>query len=323
MRHVAAMRMRNVEFARWQASWGLAGAGSPDAVIDAVSVIAELKEDLASLRRIETAMAGLERAVAAFSAIWSASASSSPQPDGDADDEPWSEEKLEERLRMLVEMARDARGLEQTARTLQAEISSAEGEIDEALGSGEGADRLRRELESGQVLSWRQELDELEAEREALRRAEEEAVREHQSVTEAMAQLADSHRIVTLEQRQAALEDELGHVLDQYLVLGAARALLRRTLALHERERQPAVIARAASHFERVTAGRYVALDAERRSDGHQTIRAVQADGVGHRCHRAQPRDDRAALPVPAARSGRLLRRPGRVACRCSSTTCS
>jgi uncharacterized protein YhaN len=94
-----------------------------------------------------------------------------------------------------------------------------------------------------------------------------------------MQRLATSDRIAELERHQDALEVELDGVLRQYLVLGTARALLQATLSRHERERQPAVVARAAAHFERVTGGRYTGLLASSGSDGKQTIRVLSRAG--------------------------------------------
>jgi uncharacterized protein YhaN len=62
-------------------------------------------------------------------------------------------------------------------------------------------------------------------------------------------------------------------------VLGTARSLLQRTLAQHERERQPAVIAKASDHFDRVTGGRYVSLLADSGVDGKRAIRVLSAKG--------------------------------------------
>ncbi len=278
----AGTRQQDAEraFGGWRRECGFEAADTPDSVLEAVASVVELQDDLEGLGRIEAAVAGLEHSVAAFSAHLQRLRFIGPEPDTAEGDVGWPEERLEERLTSLIEAAADARQLEQRRVDLAQEVSRAEAEIDEALGSGEAADRLRRELTSGQVLSWSQELDELEAARDALGQAEEEALREHQSVTEAMSHLASSDRVIYLGQRQAALEEELGHVLDQYLVLGTARALLRRTLSLHERERQPAVIAKAATHFERVTAGRYVGLLPSAGTDGRQSIRAVQANGA-------------------------------------------
>jgi hypothetical protein len=94
-----------------------------------------------------------------------------------------------------------------------------------------------------------------------------------------MRRLATSDRIADLERRQDAVEVELESALRRYLVLGTARALLQRTLARHERERQPAVVASAAAHFERVTAGRYVGLLADVTTDGKRTMRVLSARG--------------------------------------------
>ncbi|HXY45080.1 MAG TPA: hypothetical protein VEH29_12910, partial [Acidimicrobiales bacterium] len=179
----------------------------------------------------------------------------------------------------LVHRLDDVTRLEARREALEREVTGAESALESALGAGETGERLRERLAGGDVLAWASEREELEPAIDGLRQAEEDTVRRHQSLAEEMRRLGASDRIADLERRQEALEVELDAVLRRYLVLGTARALLQRTLARHERERQPAVVARAAAHFARVTAGRYVALLADAGIDGRQTIRVMSATG--------------------------------------------
>jgi hypothetical protein len=64
-------------------------------------------------------------------------------------------------------------------------------------------------LATGSVLHWVAEREELQPSIEELQRADEAAVRQHQSIAEAMSHIAGSARIAELEQREAELSVEL------------------------------------------------------------------------------------------------------------------
>jgi uncharacterized protein YhaN len=212
--------------------------------METIATLAELRSQLAGLARVDKAIADLESSVTSFAnscreLLSAIGADRAGEPDAT--------------LSGLVRLLDDATALETHRSALEHEFSTAETAIEHALGSGDAADRMRAELASGDVLEWATERADLEPSIEELRQAEEDAVRRHQSLAEV----------------------ELEAALRHYLVLGTARALLQRTLTRHERERQPAVVASAASHFERVTGGRYVGLLADAASDGKQTLRVL------------------------------------------------
>ncbi|EQD47224.1 hypothetical protein B2A_08514, partial [mine drainage metagenome] len=148
----------------------------------------------------------------------------------------------------LVQQLESAADLEARRAAGQAQLESAEGALKNSIGRGEAADRLRTRLASGDVITWANERAELRETIEELRRSEEELVRQHQSLTEVMDRLSTSDRIAELERRHDAIEMGLDAALRRYLVLGTGQALLQRTLSQHERERQPAVVARAGEH---------------------------------------------------------------------------
>ena len=107
-----------------------------------------------------------------------------------------------------------------------------------------------------------------------------QVVRAHQDAANELSDLERSACIVELEQRRLAVEHELDEVLNSWMLLGCARLLLARTLRHHEQERQPAVLARAAERFAKVTDGRYLSLLPSIGEDGsREAIRVVSASG--------------------------------------------
>ena len=79
-------------------------------------------------------------------------------------------------------------------------------------------------------------------------------------MTQQLEQLRSSDEIATLEMERSSLATQLEDALAEWTVLGLAQELLEATFARYEREKQPAVIARAGELFTDVTAGRYVQL---------------------------------------------------------------
>jgi len=244
----------------------------------------DVHEKLEALERVSKAIAEIEPPVRTFArrcrelfdSIGRGESAGAGVGAGRAEDDP---SVSAAGLARLVNRLDEASAAEARRAGLRRDVTVAGAELDDALGSGEDGERLRRELATGSLLKWATEREGLQPSIEDLQRDEEAAVRQHQSTAEAMAQIADSARIVELEQREVELTVELDAALRRYLVLGTARSLLQMTLARHERERQPAVIAKASAHFDRVTGGRYIGLVADSGADGKRTIRALSTKG--------------------------------------------
>jgi uncharacterized protein YhaN len=265
----------------WCARHGLAAGGEHE-TLEAVAALIDIHGKLDALDRVSKATAEIEPSVRAFARRCQelldsigAEGVANAASERAADDADALGAQVTRQLRRLD----DAVAVEARRAELQRDAAVAAAELEDALGAGDDGNRLRRELATGSLLKWATEREELQPSIEDLQRAEEAAVRQHQSTAEAMAQIAGSDRIAELEQREAELTVELDGVLHEYLVLGTARSLLQRTLARHERERQPAVIAKAAAHFQRVSGGRYVGLWADAGFDGKQAIRVVSTKG--------------------------------------------
>lgn len=265
---------------------------APEETLETVAALADVRAQLAAFARVDSAIAELELSVTSFadrcrkllafvepdlvrSVAGGPFRASGPEAVAQDDRIPADEPELALLLAGLVRFLDEATDLEARRSALEHELTTAETALERALGAGEAAGRIRAELGHGDVLQWASERADLEPSIEEFRQAEEEAVRRHQSLTEAMQRIARSDRIAELERRRDALEVELEAALRKYLVLGTARALLQRTLWRHERERQPQVVASAAAHFERVTGGRYAGLLADVAADGKQTLRVL------------------------------------------------
>jgi uncharacterized protein YhaN len=276
----AALADEQAGFQAWCESHGFALASTPDEALEAIAVLAEVRERLAGSRRVEAESRSLDTALRAFdhrylTLVRALDSADAEQSHTRAD----NTETVRVHLARLLARLDEAVVTEGRRAAFEKERCTAEALIAEAFGGGEKALRLRAELATGEVLSWESELADLEESMRSLEEAEETAVRRHQSLAEALDGLARSDRIVELEQQRAQLAAELDAALTKYLVVGSAKLLLQRTLSRHERERQPAVIAKAAAHFERVTAGRYTGLLADPGPDGRQAIRVLSSTG--------------------------------------------
>jgi uncharacterized protein YhaN len=165
-----------------------------------------------------------------------------------------------------------------TRRNLLAAIDEANADLTQAAGLGPDAQRLRAELSTGELAAWgaesvesKEQVAEAEGQYEKARDAERDMEQE-------LERLRSSDEVASLEIERATLATQLDDALEEWTVLGLARALLEATFARYEREKQPAVIARASELFADVTAGRYVRLVAhEDDRAAHHGIEAISA----------------------------------------------
>jgi uncharacterized protein YhaN len=290
---LSALTREQEEHQTWCTAHGFASA-EPDATLETTAELSEVRSQLQALGRVDRALDSLEPSVVSFVGRWRRLLAAvapaldelSRRPAGAIAGalEPSAENAadtacLETVIEGLMGMLQEATGVSAERARLERELASAESALENTLGGGATGDRLRAALVTGDVISWSSEQADLAPQIDDISRAEESAVRRHQSLAEQMRRLATSDRIAELERCEVALEVELDEVLRRYLILGTARALLQRTLTRHERERQPAVVASAAVHFARVTEGRYVRLLASAGMDGKQTLRVVSASG--------------------------------------------
>lgn len=165
-------------------------------------------------------------------------------------------------------------------RSLEAEAATFRSSLAEAIGSGDEADRVRILLSAGDRASWESERSRTIEAIERARSAWQTARDEEMAAARALAELESSDEIARLEIEVAALGEELHETLTEWLTLGAAHELLRESVERYERERQPAVIAKASELFALVTQGRYERLIAREEDRGSaRTVVAMARNG--------------------------------------------
>jgi len=182
---------------------------------------------------------------------------------------------------LAAELARVA-ARESRREALARDAAEARAELTRSLGSGDHADALRAELALGELATWATERGELDARLAAAVDRHEALLTSWRDAERDLEDLGRSDAIAALELERASLAAELESSLEEYVVAGLARRLLDQTLRRYERERQPAVVARAAELFRTVTAGRYVELVARAEPDGgrSQGISAIAESGA-------------------------------------------
>ena len=145
--------------------------------------------------------------------------------------------------------------LEYLRKVQEADISLAS-----QLGQGAAADELKRELTSGQVTSWQDQIFEQEAAISQHEVDHEKAIAARRDAETARKMIEESADAATTELELESKEDALKHAIREWQVARLADQLIQATLAKYERERQPEVLAHASASFARVTSGRYTNL---------------------------------------------------------------
>ncbi|MGY6501715.1 MAG: AAA family ATPase [Acidimicrobiales bacterium] len=140
---------------------------------------------------------------------------------------------------------------------LEVERSSAWERIHVALGRGEAAAALLDRLETGDRAGWDAALADAAARLPQLEAGYEDAIRNHQDADRSLDELSRSAEVADTALHLESTKARLAERVREWQTLTASRALIADTLARYERERQPAVIARAEQMFARVTAGHY------------------------------------------------------------------
>jgi uncharacterized protein YhaN len=265
-------------FEGWKAANGLGRALSPDGVLESLAALQATWNHLAALERVslridqlEDTIGGFERRVGKLSEGFRERGGQLESADSD----------LEATLEELDGLLSGALELRASRAALVAVIGECKAEIERSLGLGEKARRLGEELSKGEVLAWNEEQEVLARARLEVREQLEHLVRAHQDASNDLRMLASSGQIAELEQRRLSLEHDLEDVLRSWGLLGCARLLLERTLRRHEQERQPAVLARAAERFAKVTEGRYLSLLPSLGDEpSREAIRVVSSSGA-------------------------------------------
>ncbi len=253
-----------------------------------LGMLAELRQRLQALGRIEGELSLASESILRFedslfdlAAHVGVAGAAAADPGGLASGpDPLPEAVVEQTLgEMSAVLGRLATRVRERREAEQA-VAACERELSMALGEGHHALELREELDSGRVIDWQERAAEATESLSSLEERYEQAVRDHEAGSRQLAELARSAAVPEWEQRCQELEEELERAVRSFLVVSGARTLLQRTLKRYEEQRQPAVLDRAARHFEAVTEGRYVRLAVDSAPDGSKpSVRALRPDG--------------------------------------------
>lgn len=266
-------------------SHGLPRPSSGSSLMELVEGLADLRDHLDALGRVEESLPRAKEAIRNFEiAVLELAKSFRLEPAADeqrdgANATGLSEDVLEG---LLSEMAITLDGLKQRAGDRLAAanaIAAANREIERTLGEGEHAVALRAELNTGRVLEWEAEAARVAGEIESLQARHEQTVRDHEGLSRQIDEITSSSDIPRLEQACLELEEQLREAMRSYLVASGARMLLARTLKHYEQQRQPVVLERAGVHFAKVTKERYVRLGIDSTDASKPSIRAIRPDG--------------------------------------------
>jgi len=272
------LEAEQVAFLGWKLAHGLEATLSPDGVLESVDALQKAWSHLAALDRVDATLLELATEISVFEARVRELAVEFRGLGGHLEPDETDQSGMLEQLCSSLEQVREVRT---TRASLLRAIEDAANELDRSLGRGARAHGLLAELEGGDVLGWNEEQEALGRARAGARQNLEQLVRVHQDAAKELSDLERSACIAELEQRRLALEHELDEVLRSWALLGCARLLLEQTLRHHEQERQPAVLARAAERFAKVTEGRYMSLLPSIGDDGsREAIRVVSSSGA-------------------------------------------
>ncbi len=276
------------ELAAFAARNGLDASLTGEQLAERLRKLAELRERLQARQRISAELALVSESIVRFedsllglAADIGINGTAGVDPGGlSSGAEPLSEALAEQMLADMSGVLGRLAGRVRERREAEQAIAACERELSMALGEGHHALELREELDSGRVIDWQERAEEAAGSLRTLEERYEQAVRDHEAKSRQLAELARSAAVPEWEQRCQELEEELEQAVRSFLVVSGARTLLQRTLKRYEEQRQPAVLDRAARHFEAVTGGRYVRLAVDSAPDGSKpSVRALRPDG--------------------------------------------
>ncbi|MPZ86530.1 MAG: AAA family ATPase [Nitriliruptorales bacterium] len=227
---------------------GLDTPAGPDDLLSALTLLHERTTDDAALRRDRTNLQGhLADAESRLSA---------------------AEQRLKARIEARDEVftllgaadeedARHRIGVGGRRAQLWQRLTRGEARIRDRLGEGPEADLVLEELPEGDLTGWRARREQARGELVRLEAEREEAVRRHHDAHQQVRALEESTDLPGLGLEREGVRQQLRDATAGWQRLTLARSLVLETLNRYQRERQPAVLARASELFAGVTAGRY------------------------------------------------------------------
>jgi len=167
-------------------------------------------------------------------------------------------------VRLAVERARDSAKLAGERNEAQREVLVTEKELARLSQRLQGiGSRITETVEGVQLPDVRTLADleaiagELAREVERLQGNYDEVRDERARLAERLTAVADDDTLARMSLQESAVIEQMREAGEQYSIRAVAAQLIGTTLRKYERDRQPAVVARAASLFEQITDGRY------------------------------------------------------------------
>jgi uncharacterized protein YhaN len=251
------------EWLAWKRARGFPDALSPDGVLDFAGQLGEAQRLLRDKRVLERKLSQTRQAIAA----WEDSAREIVRARGGA---------AEGSGAALIDAFNAAAEAIQAEQEAYKQVRDAEALVlREAGNDADRAAELRRTLAGGDQQAWSDERAQLDQYLEAQQQARDKALRQEQEATRLREEVERSDRIADLETRRNQLAGEVARAFRQWQVYESARVLIEETLERFERERQPAVFARASERLARFSHGRYTQI---RQAEAGQDFRVIDAD---------------------------------------------
>lgn len=143
---------------------------------------------------------------------------------------------------------------------LRQRIDDADRDLADRLGTEESSSALAAELASGDHEAWRATRDRTHRERRELDAQRDGVLESLLEARQRREAVETSQRVAELQQWRQVLLAQRDDLVEEWQIARTARALVADTLEGFERERQPAVLHRAARHLRQVTGGAYAGL---------------------------------------------------------------
>ncbi len=277
------------DWAAWKRDRDFPDELSPEGVLDFAEQLRQAQETLQQKRALERKLDQLRAGIAG----WEDSARSIVRArggDGVDGGDGGDAEAAEATGEALIEAFNAAAQAIQSEQAAYQQIREVETALLREAGNDEArAAELRQTLAGGEAQAWADERAKLDEYLEAQQSARDEALKREQEATRDRQAVETSDRIAELETRRNQLAGEVGRRYRQWQVYACAQALIEETLERFERERQPAVFARASERLARFSHGRYTQI---RQAEAGQDFRVIDAD-------------DRAVQPIDLSRGTR------------------
>ncbi|MBK1698779.1 AAA family ATPase [Rhodovibrio salinarum] len=251
-------------WAEWKRARAFPEASRPQGVLEFAEQLRQAQDILRETRSLEAKRQQLDIAIAG----WEEAARGVLQARGA--DSAATGEALIEAFNACAQAIQSEQEAYQQVREVEAAV------LREASNEPARAAELRETLAGGDAQAWADERERLDAYLAAQQEVRDDALRQEEEAARDRKAVETSDRIAELETRRNQLAGEVARLFRQWQVYAGAQALIEETLERFERERQPAVFARASDRLARFSHGRYTQI---RQAEAGQDFRVIDREG--------------------------------------------